>query len=363
MNSWQTEAQATLSGLVERYSPSGAEAGAVEWLVARMGALAFGRSYVDQAGNAVGLIGNGERQILLLGHIDTVQGEIPVRNEGDLLFGRGAVDAKGSLATFVHAVVEIGPVPGWQFIVIGAVEEERDSLGARHIVQQYRPEYAVIGEPSGWQRCTLGYKGSAGAHITTRCEQAHNASDKPNACETAFSAWGAIQDWASTYNQDRIRLFEQLHVSLNEFSSGSDGFENWARLTIGARLPLELSPQEWYGVLDHIGDQAVVKPQGHPIPAYRAEKNTPLVRALLSAVREQGGKPGFVLKTGTSDLNIVAPAWECPAIAYGPGDSSLDHSPNEHISLSEYFQAIQVTRSMLRQLTNEPHPSHLRARS
>ena len=40
---------------------------------------------------------------MLLGHIDTVPGRVPVRREGGRLYGRGAVDAKGPLACFVAA--------------------------------------------------------------------------------------------------------------------------------------------------------------------------------------------------------------------------------------------------------------------
>ncbi|HEY2981455.1 MAG TPA: M20/M25/M40 family metallo-hydrolase, partial [Anaerolineales bacterium] len=76
-------------------------------------------------------------------------------------------------------------------------------------------------------------------------------------------------------------------------------------------------------------------------------KNTPLVRAFLSAIRAHGGTPSFVYKTGTSDLNIVAPIWKCPALVYGPGNSSLDHTPEEHISVEEYLKAVEVLRDSL----------------
>ena len=83
--------------LVEIYSPTMQEEEAVSYLVARMEALGY-QAYIDPAGNAVGTLGDGPREIMLLGHIDTVPGEIPVRQEGDLLWGRGSVDAKGPLA-------------------------------------------------------------------------------------------------------------------------------------------------------------------------------------------------------------------------------------------------------------------------
>ena len=87
---------------------------------------------------------------------------------------------------------------------------------------------------------------------------------------------------------------------------------------------------------------------GFAIPAWECEKNTRLVRAFLSGIRSQGGEPRFVYKMGTADLNIVAPVWKCPSIVFGPGDSSLDHTPNEHISLEEYGKAVQVLREALK---------------
>jgi len=112
----------TLIGLVSQYSPSGQERGAVEWLVTRMKSLGYDDAFIDEVGNAVGVIGQGPKQIVLLGHIDTVPGEISVcvepvgaTRESPLLYGRGAVDAKGPLASFVDAVAKVGAKDGWQF--------------------------------------------------------------------------------------------------------------------------------------------------------------------------------------------------------------------------------------------------------
>lgn len=68
----------TLIGLVSQYSPSGSERRAVEWLVERMKSLGYDDAFIDEAGNAVGVMGSGEKQVVLLGHIDTVVGEIKV---------------------------------------------------------------------------------------------------------------------------------------------------------------------------------------------------------------------------------------------------------------------------------------------
>ena len=62
-----------LEGLVRIPSVSHQEADAVNWLVARMTASGM-RAERDAAGNAVGVVGDGPNQIVLLGHIDTVPG-------------------------------------------------------------------------------------------------------------------------------------------------------------------------------------------------------------------------------------------------------------------------------------------------
>src|SRR5262249_22657075 len=129
---------ALLEGLVSIYSPTGQEAEAVHYLVDQMAAAGL-RASVDAAANAVGEVGARRQTIILLGHIDTVPGLIPVRREGEILYGRGSVDAKGPLAAFVAAAGRAASqLNGWRVIVIGAVGEESDSRGAYYVRDQYR---------------------------------------------------------------------------------------------------------------------------------------------------------------------------------------------------------------------------------
>jgi [amino group carrier protein]-lysine/ornithine hydrolase len=353
----------TLFGLVQAYSPTGQEKPAVDFLVQRMQALGFTQAFADEAGNAVGVMGAGPRQVVLLGHIDTVPGEIPVQiagadREPHLLYGRGSVDAKGPLAAFTDAVAAVGAVDSWQFVVIGAVGEEGDSPGAQYVAPRYRPDFAIIGEPSRSDRITLGYKGSAWARLTVRRTLHHTAGRDESACEAAVQVWNALLGWAANFNADRPRAFDRILPTLRKLDSGGDGFEEWAVLHVGTRLPPDLSPDDWYARLNEIPGIAgtsglAIERTGFPIRAYQGEKNTPLVRAFLAGIRAEGGQPGFVLKTGTADLNIVAPLWGCPALAYGPGDSSLDHTPDEHLALDEYAQAVRVLTAVLKQLSQK----------
>ena len=352
----------TLIGLVSQYSPSGQERGAVGWLVARMRSLGYNDAFMDDAGNAVGVMGKGPKQVVLLGHIDTVPGKIAVRRDGipphEKLYGRGSVDAKGPLACFVDAVAKVGVKDGWQFVVIGAVEEERDSEGARFVATQYQPDFAIIGEPNQWDRVALGYKGSAWTNVIVKRSQAHTASGEQTAAEVAVEVWLKIKAYVDSFNADKQKLFDKLLPTLRSMEADLNEFEQWARIKVGVRLPMNVSPKDWYVILNEtISDSQLqgdyhlsVEQTGFAIPAWECEKNTRLVRSFLGGIRSQGGEPRFVYKTGTADLNIVAPVWKCPTVVYGPGDSSLDHTPNEHISFEEYKKAVCVLRETLNRL-------------
>jgi LysW-gamma-L-lysine carboxypeptidase len=49
-------------------------------------------------------------------------------------------------------------------------------------------------------------------------------------------------------------------------------------------------------------------------------------------------------------MNLLGRALKIPVVAYGPGDSSLDHTPNEHVSIEEYLSSILVLREVLKKL-------------
>ena len=339
-----------LRQLVSIYSPSMQEHAASAFLVDAMQARGYDRAFVDEAGNAVGMWGSGPREIVLLGHIDTVPGVIPVRLEGDVLHGRGSVDAKGPLASFVAAVSRLPKSQTHRFVVVGAVEEEAaSSKGARHVIDQYRPECCIIGEPSQWQCVTLGYKGRLLIDYTLHHAMAHSAGPLPSAPEIAVAFWQALVHRAALFNQGRT-VFEALDVSLRSINSASDGLHDTVTQRIGLRLPLGYDIDTLKAQLIADAGAATLEFFGQEV-AYKSDKRNPLVRAFLKAIRAQGGEPTFKVKTGTSDMNVLAPHWQCPFVAYGPGDSALDHTPQEHIGLHEYMQAIDVLQRTLELLS------------
>ena len=122
-------------------------------------------------------------------------------------------------------------------------------------------------------------------------------------------------------------MFDRLVPSLRGRASGDDGFESWATLRLDARFLPDLPPKAWCAGLKEIANGAA------------------------------GGTPSFVFKSGTADLNIVGLRWNSPAVGYGPGDSALDHTPEERRSLEEFARAIRVLEHVLRTLT---HPVEAR---
>lgn len=362
-----------LQALVSIPSPSGEERIAAEWLVDRMTALGFD-AIVDAAGNAVGHRGSGPRRILLLGHIDTFPGQLPVQRDHNTLTGRGTVDAKGALCAFVAAVAGIEVASDWQISVVGAVEEEAtSSRGARQLLAEWRPpEMCIIGEPSGWDRITLGYKGRLMVDLHWRAAFSHSAGRGVLPAEQAVAAWNAVvrhcdaQNVSGATEPDDERgtssAFDRLDPSLRHIATRDDGAWCEVDMTIGLRLPPHLAPdsvaEAIHRTIERCGLNLAAgwgdnRPTGDrivfyaPEVAYRSNKNTALVRACLAGIRAVGGRPRFVLKTGTSDMNVVGPVWNIPIVAYGPGDSALDHTPDEHISLAEYLRSIAVLRHAL----------------
>ena len=335
-----------LQEMLEIYSPSGKEEEMAAYLLTQMRDLGF-RTYQDPAGNAIGVLGEGEREIVLLGHMDTVEGFIPIRLQDGRLYGRGAVDAKGPLATFILAAAQVGPLPDKRIVVVGAVEEETTSKGARYLLGGFSPQVVVIGEPSGWRHVTLGYKGRLLVTYRLAAPMRHSTAQGPSGSERAVKFWNSLTDHARQFNQGERFRFHTLDASLHRITAYNGGFEEEVTMDVTLRIPFGLDVPALKEHMREWADGAAVGFSGEDVP-YKAGKNNPLVRAFLRAIRVRGGRPTFKVKLGTSDLNTVGPVWDCPIVAYGPGESSLDHTPDEHIQVEEFYQAIEVMTEVIR---------------
>jgi len=345
------EREQLIYDLVSIPSTSGDEATAALFLAHWMGDHGM-HAYVDHSNSVIGIRGEGDTDIVLLGHIDTVPGEIPVRIDGRMLHGRGSVDAKGPLATFILAATQVEPPPGTRLVVIGATGEETDSRGARSALKQFQPKACLIGEPSHWDRITLAYKGHLMLHWTYTGALAHSASLTQTPAECAFHFWQKMHDYTDDFNRDHRGVFNRLDVSTRSMNTNQRSCYGVAEMEVIFRLPPGITLDQLKTDLRAMENHAELRFSNCEV-LYEADKNTFLTRALLQAIRTNGGQPRFVKKTGTSDMNIVGPVWNCPIAAYGPGDSSLDHTPEEHLDLDEFHQSIDVLRTALENILEE----------
>ena len=344
-----------LEAMLRIPSLSGREAEQAAWLVERMSCFGMTAS-IDPVGNAVGVAGppDAPATMVLLGHMDTVRGQIPVRREDGRLYGRGAVDAKGPLAAMVLAAAAVAErLRTTRIVVIGAVEEEAHGRGAHYLRETMEPpDCVVIGEPSGWEGITLGYKGLLAVHHRWESSVSHGAADHRTPAEHAVGFWDHIRERTDAMNEGRTGAFDTVTPSLRDIHTFSDGIRAWSEMDVVLRLSPNIPPPVVRAALEaRHPDEQVTFPYAEP--AFRSEKNSPLVRAFLGAIRAASGRPRFKLKTGTSDMNVVGPAWGCPIVAYGPGDSNLDHTPDEHVEIAEFERGVDVLTDVLKRLARE----------
>ena len=340
------QAVTLLRDLCATYSPSTHEEAAVTLLVECANASGL-HAHTDDAGNFVAERGFGKRTVLLLGHIDTVPGFIEPRLEGNLLHGRGTVDAKGPLAAFLVAIARASHQNDVRLITIGAVEEEAPtSKGAHYIINKYQPEAVIIGEPSGTSGITLGYKGRVSLALKATQAHAHSAAANRSIAAHAAEFWTRLEDWCNSFNQGK-RIFDQVDPHLTKINSQTDHFQDQVNLSGSLRLPLNYSLEDLKSKTTALAGTWGDVTLRHFVEPFKAERRTPLVRSLLREIRKEGLEPIFKLKTGTSDMNVVGPAWQCPIVAYGPGDSRLDHTAEEHISIQDYLKSISILTRVL----------------
>ncbi len=331
-----TEARDLLERLVATPSPSGDERAAAEVVVEFF--EAHDREvFVDDVGN---VRAPADDSVLLTSHVDTVPGDIPVRvEEGDgvpTLWGRGSVDAKGPLTAMAVAAVRTG------VSFVGVVGEEVDSRGARFLVEDREaPDAVVNGEPSGVDGITLGYRGIlAGTYVATS-KSGHTSRPENNAIQDAIEWWSAVE--AEFENDPYEPVFEQVTAKPVSVEGGTseDGLSVEATMDVQLRVPPSMTCGEVHEIADGYLESGHVNWHDSVRPTMASPRND-LARAFRVAVRGVDLEPRLLRKTGTADVNVYAGAWDCPMVTYGPGDSDLDHAPDERLPLPDLDRATAV---------------------
>ncbi|UCF44830.1 MAG: M20/M25/M40 family metallo-hydrolase [Candidatus Bathyarchaeota archaeon] len=353
-----------LTDLLKIYSPSRKEEAISNFLVKEMKALGF-RISKDSVGNVIGEIGQGKPVILLCGHMDTIPGQLPVRVKNNKIYGAGAVDAKGPLAAMIIAAAKVAQEPTFQakVVVASVVEEEATSRGVKNLIREgISADYAIFGEPSGAENITIGYKGNLHIQITLETYTGHSSVPwlYENAIEKAFELWQQIEN-AYPPVEKQESPFHAVTACLIKLSGGKGDSKipSKCEMHIDLRVPPQCTSAQVFKEAENVIKQyQATNPKGSVKVAikdsnepFEVNKNSPLVRALSYSIRKVQNKPATLLrKTGTGDMNILGRAMNMPIVTYGPGDSHLDHTKDEHILISEYLDGIQVYKETILKL-------------
>ncbi len=335
-----------LCELVDIPSPSTHERRASELIVRKMRELGM-RAKVDGAGNAVAMNNGASAErvdLLLFSHIDTVPKFIPARREGGRIYGRGAVDAKASLAALLFAAAD-ADVP-YNLMVAGVVEEETtSSKGIRHLLTYARPRMAILGEPSNTNGVTVAYKGRMLVEATTRGEMAHAGMKIETPVERTLEYYHHLRAEFPYKNP-----YDSVIMNLTYMKCGSREALNVIpeelEFAIDVRFPPSMNANDIIHKLREHAPRHITLNVREKIDGVETDINHPLARAFVRAIKKYNLTPRFVRKSGSSDMNITS-AEGVPTVAYGPGDSRLDHTDHEFVETADYLNSIEILKDVL----------------
>lgn len=349
------------------YTPSLSERPLAEFLADKCDDLGFENIRIDDVGNLIATKGSGSPTTMLCGHMDVVPGKIRVRREGDLLYGRGASDAKAPLIAMLLAAADAGGDAG-TVVFVGAVDEEGNATGIKHLASEgggLGIDYAVFGEPSGLTNVTIAYKGRLAISLRVSAADSSHASApwlSKNAIEEAVRFCAAIKAELEGENGPEPGASRAAALTATVTKIGGGTSHNVTPMeceaTIDIRVPVgtgckdveerisrvvksvsaERGVDAFYSILDET-------------EAFEAPHDSPLVRAFnLSVQAVKGTRPSLIRKTGTGDMNVIGSRMSIPVVTYGPGDPHKAHTINESVSISEYLDGIEVIKQTLRQV-------------
>ncbi|PIU45818.1 MAG: YgeY family selenium metabolism-linked hydrolase [Ignavibacteriales bacterium CG07_land_8_20_14_0_80_59_12] len=179
-----------LRDLIAIKSTSSQEEQVIHRMKEEMDRCGYDEVMIDPMGNILGRIGNGKHILALDAHVDTVDVGNPENwsvdpfkgDERDgVIYGRGACDMKGALASIVYGgriIKELGLEGDFTLYVVGSVQEEDcDGLCWQYIINEdrLRPELVVIAEPTnlGIYR---GHRGRMEIEVRTQGISCHGSA-------------------------------------------------------------------------------------------------------------------------------------------------------------------------------------------
>ncbi len=339
-----------LSELVKAESYSGNEREAAEVCASRMRDLGYKHIEIDEAGNAIGANFDYERNpnpdLLLFSHLDTVNGFWKVREDENGISGRGVVDAKGCLASYIEAGASAPK--SLKLVVAGVTEEEAPtSKGTRHLLTRIKPKLAVNGEPSNCDGITIAYKGRILVECRSEGEAAHAGMRAENPIEKVIEYYEKLRDHFPRHHTFDSVIFNVTHIdygkkdALNIIPTNLDFY-------MDVRVPPNKEIKKIESLFKSSAPDGIKVRVAESFPGCEISLNDPLVRGMVCAIRGQKIIPRYLKKSGSADMNLTMAAG-IPTIAYGPGDSKLDHTGKEYLAWLDYEKAIVVLKSFLKE--------------
>ncbi len=344
------------------YTPSLNEKSIAEFLADKCDDLGFENIHIDEVGNLIATKGSGSPKILLCGHMDTVPGKIKVRKEGDVLYGRGASDAKAPLLAMLFAAASVQNNNG-TITFVGAVAEEGNATGIKNLVKDKLDfDYAIFGEPSGVKQVTIAYKGRLAINLRINVGESAHASApwlSKNAIEESLIFIKELKKILESGQQDKKKGM-MITATLTEINGGTSHniTPKECVSTLDIRIPVDTNCKKVEEQISKSVDE-VSKKRGveafysilDETEPFEAPHNSPLVRAFTLGVLDvEHTRPTLIRKTGTGDMNVIGIRLKIPVVTYGPGDPHASHTVNESVSIDEYLRGIEVLKRTLHHL-------------
>jgi succinyl-diaminopimelate desuccinylase len=290
-----------------------------------------------------------DRRVVIAGHIDTVpvNDNLPVREEGGYLIGRGTVDMKGGVAVALKLAAELSAPPvdiTWIWYDHEEVDSALNGLGrlARNRPDLLSGDFAILGEPTS---ATIegGCNGTARIDIRTHGVRAHSAR--------AWVGHNAIHDLAPVLAILAAYVPAELEVDglvyregLNAvgISGGVAGnvIPDDAVVSVNYRFAPSRSADDAIAHLREVFAGFDVEITDIAEGA-RPGLDAPLAQEFLAAV---GGTASP--KYGWTDVARFS-ALGIPAVNYGPGDPLTAHADDERVAAEEILAVERGLRAWL----------------
>ncbi|ACB40776.1 M20/M25/M40 family metallo-hydrolase [Pyrobaculum neutrophilum] len=333
------DAAAFLEEVLKIYSPPHGEGELAKWL------LRYLRDHVsdvwiDEAGNVVAVRGRGEPVVWLHAHMDTVPGPLPVRREGDVLWGRGAVDDKGPLAAYTKAFLEAEP-RGTVVLALVTAEED-DSAGTEALLRggPPRPRYIYVGEPTSLH-VAYAYRGGAKVYIELESRGGHASSPiYGNIVEELYAVYQEVK--RALGHAERYDAFTVTPTLVN-CGDAPNKIPTRCTMVLDVRIPPGRTCRD---LLAALPPQARAKSCVEPA---EVSPTNQAARALVRGLLKLGLEPKLSRKWGTADFNLLVDLTRDIA-AFGPGDPRLAHTEDEHIDIKEVELAAVVLKNAIAEL-------------